>query len=331
MANLKEFFNKIANNNRIYTAEDIGNMTSKEFASNEKAINYQMENLGIPRQSDLTNNSDVVYVHAYTREDGTKVKAHYRSKQDGVVSDNRQNSENFTGVAANIEPTLKLEGGITYNDYPIDKNAGIRNYLDHNINSVNGLLNEKFLNLLINAGGYTSNQNDAVELWNMASDSTGIYNNDYIRKNGTLYNDVDSLSNEYEPYKAKIKDKIKSQFGDVNVPGVVLHENSNVSNAIAHSKELENFIRNNYVDLKSGKEISGSFRFNGFNNLHNAFGSVDVLSAKVRGNYVDVELLDTYDFNKNDKNPLVKMGRSAQETGKLNPYFTIVKCRYKLK
>ena len=331
MANLRNFINAITNDNRLYTAEDIGNMTSKEFASNEKAINYQMENLGIPRQSDLTNNSDVVYVHAYTREDGTKVKAHYRSKQDGVVSDNRQNSENFTGVAANIEPTLKLEGGITYNDYPIDKNAGIWNYLDHNINSVNGLLNEKFLNLLINAGGYTSNQNDAVELWNMASDSTGIYNNDYIRKNGTLYNDVDSLSNEYEPYKAKIKDKIKSQFGDVNVPGVVLHENSNVSNAIAHSKELENFIRNNYVDLKSGKEISGSFRFNGFNNLHNAFGSVDVLSAKVRGNYVDVELLDTYDFNKNDKNPLVKMGRSAQETGKLNPYFTIVKCRYKLK
>ena len=331
MANLRNFINAITNDNRLYTAEDIGNMTSKEFSLNEKAINYQMENLGIPRQSDLTNNSGVVYVHAYTREDGTKVKAHYRSKQDGVVSDNRQNSENFTGVAANIEPTLKLEGGITYNDYPIDKNAGIRNYLDHNINSVNGLLNEKFLNLLINAGGYTSNQNDAVELWNMASDSTGIYNNDYIRKNGTLYNDVDSLSNEYEPYKAKIKDKIKSQFGDVNVPGVVLHENSNVSNAIAHSKELEIFIRNNYVDLKSGKEISGSFRFNGFNNLHNAFGSVDVLSAKVQGNYVDVELLDTYDFNKNDKNPLVKMGRSAQETGKLNPYFTIVKCRYKLK
>ena len=179
--------------------------------------------------------------------------------------------------------------------------------------------------------GYPSNQNDAVALWNMASDSTGIYNNDYIRKNGTLYNDVDSLTSEYAPYKTKIKNKIKSQFGDVNVPGVVLHENSNVSNAIAHSEELGNFIRNNYADLKSGKEVSGSFRFNGFTNLHNAFGSVDVLSAKTRGNYVDVTLLDTYDFNKNDKNLFVKMGRRAQETGKLNPYFTIVKCRYKLK
>lgn len=179
--------------------------------------------------------------------------------------------------------------------------------------------------------GYPLTQNDAVKMWNMASDSTGIYNNDYIRRNGALYNDVDTLTSEFTPYKKIIKDKIKSQFGDVNVPGVVLHENSNVSNAIAHSEELGNFIRDNYADLKSGKEVSGSFRFNGFTNLHNAFGSVDVLSAKVRGNYVDVTLLDTYDFNKNDKNPFVKMGRSAQKTGKLNPYFTIVKCRYKLK
>ena len=329
--NLKNFFNTISNNNKIYTAEDIGKMSAEEFMTNEKAIDYQMENLGIPRESDLSGNPDVVYVHAYTRDDGTEVRAHYRSKPDGVGGNNYEHSGTSTGAAEDIEPTLKLDGGITYNNYPINKNAGIRNYFERNINSTDGLLNEKTLNLLINAGGYPLNQNDAVALWNMASDSTGIYNHDYIRKNGTLYNDVDSLTSEYAPYKTKIKNKIKSQFGDVNVPGVILHENSNVSNAIAHSEELENFIRNNYADLKSGKEVSGSFRFNGFTNLHNAFGSVDVLSAKVRGNYVDVTLLDTYDFNKNDSNLLVKMGRQAQETGKLNPYFTIVRCRYKMK
>ena len=329
--NLKNFFNTISNNNKIYTAEDIGKMSAEEFMTNEKAIDYQMENLGIPRESDLSGNPDVVYVHAYTRDDGTEVRAHYRSKPDGVGGNNYEHSGTSTGAAEDIEPTLKLDGGITYNNYPINKNAGIRNYFERNINSTDGLLNEKTLNLLINAGGYPLNQNDAVALWNMASDSTGIYNHDYIRKNGTLYNDVDSLTSEYAPYKTKIKNKIKSQFGDVNVPGVVLHENSNVSNVIAHSEELESFIRNNYADLKSGKEVSGSFRFNGFTNLHNAFGSVDVLSAKVRGNYVDVTLLDTYDFNKEDKNLFVKMGRRAQETGKLNPYFTIVRCRYKMR
>ena len=43
MANLKEFFNKISNNNRIYTREDIGNMSSDEFRTNEKAIDYQLQ------------------------------------------------------------------------------------------------------------------------------------------------------------------------------------------------------------------------------------------------------------------------------------------------
>ena len=331
MGSLRNFINVITNDNKIYTAEDIGSMTNKEFMANEKAIDYQMSNLGIPRESELTGNPDVVYVHGYTRDDGTEVKAHYRSKPDGAGGNNYEHSGTSTGASANIEQPTVLEGGITYNDYPINKNAGISNYLDHNINSVAGSFSEQMLNWGVNALGYPLNQNDAVALWNMSSNPTGIYNNDYIRKNGTLYNDVDSLTSEYTPYKTKIKNKMKSQFGDVNVPGVVLHENSNVSNVISHSEELESFIRNNYADLKSGKEVSGSFRFNGFTNLHNAFGSVDVLSAKTCGNYVDVTLLDTYDFNKNDKNLFVKMGRRAQETGKLNPYFTIVKCRYKLK
>lgn len=224
-----------------------------------------------------------------------------------------------------------LEGGITYNDYPISEKATIGDYFQYGANNTTGFLKQMGLNLGIRGMGKLLNQKDAVGLWNMASDSIGIYNNDYINKNGALYNDVDSLSDEFTPYKTKIKEKVTSQFGNVNVPGVVLHENSNVSNAIANSPEMGNFIRNNYRDLKSGKEVSGSFRFNGFSNLHNAFGSVDVLSAKVQGDYVNVTILDTYDFNKNDPNPLVKMGRSAQETGKLNPYFTIVKCRYKLK
>ena len=58
-------------------------MSGDEFMENEKAIDYQMANLGIPRESELTGNPDVVYVHAYTRDDGTEVRAHYRSKPDG--------------------------------------------------------------------------------------------------------------------------------------------------------------------------------------------------------------------------------------------------------
>ena len=38
---LKDFFNKISNSDRIYTAEDIGRMDSEEFIANEPAIDYQ--------------------------------------------------------------------------------------------------------------------------------------------------------------------------------------------------------------------------------------------------------------------------------------------------
>jgi len=44
-----------------------------------------------------------------------------------------------------------------------------------------------------------------------------------------------------------------------------------------------------------------------------------------------VKIPDTYDFNKDGGNPLVQMGYRIQEAGLLNPYITVVKCRYKLK
>ena len=103
MTNLRNFINAITNDSRIYTAEGIGEMTSKEFLANEKAIDYQIETLGIPRRGDLAGSSDVVYVHSYSRDDGTKVKAHYRSKPDGVGSNNYQMDGVKTGGASNVD------------------------------------------------------------------------------------------------------------------------------------------------------------------------------------------------------------------------------------
>lgn len=76
--------------------------------------------------------------------------------------------------------------------------------------------------------------------------------------------------------------------------------------------------------------MTGSLGFTSNNNLHNAFGKVDVLSAKLQGKYIEFILLDTYDFNPNETNPLVQMGYSVQKAGLLKPYFTIVKVKYKI-
>ena len=331
MASLRNFINAITNDNRVYTAEDIGVMTGKEFMENEKAIDYQMANLGIPRESELTGNPDVVYVHAYTRDDGTEVRAHYRSKPDEVGGNNYEHSGNSTGAAADIDPTLKLEGGITYNDYQLQPRTTIDDYSQVIEDSLIGAFNKNLLDVGINlVGGPILKQDDAANFWNIASPNLWKkQTEDYIKRNGKIYNNIKDIVNDFPQYTKQIKEKVKAQFNQDDVPGIVFHENSSVAQAISKSQELNNFIYKNANALKSGKNVTGSLGFTSDSNLHNAFGKVDILSAKLKGKYIDVILLDTYDFNPNDKKLLVEMGYSAQKAGLLKPYYTIVKCRYK--
>ena len=113
---LKNFYNTISNNNRIFTGGEIGKMSLEEFQKNEDAIMYQYENLGVPYERQLKNNSDVVFVHEYRREDGTIVKAHYRSKPDGIESNNLNIDpefiENFNEEIDNINNENENENSI---------------------------------------------------------------------------------------------------------------------------------------------------------------------------------------------------------------------------
>ena len=88
MPKFKNYYNAISGDERIFTREDIANMTNSEYKNNEKAINYQLTNIGVPTEKELKNSENVVYVKAYTKDDGTHVKAHYRSKPDKIITNN---------------------------------------------------------------------------------------------------------------------------------------------------------------------------------------------------------------------------------------------------
>ncbi|MBD5401288.1 hypothetical protein HDR58_00595 [bacterium] len=84
-----EFFgytNPLTGSNKIYTREDVGNMSPEEFASHEKEIDAQIKafNGTMPTNQDLQTEAiyggQVVYVNSYTRSDGTKVNGYYRSR-----------------------------------------------------------------------------------------------------------------------------------------------------------------------------------------------------------------------------------------------------------
>ncbi|MGN0018473.1 MAG: DUF6973 domain-containing protein [Candidatus Gastranaerophilaceae bacterium] len=84
LSRLFGYTNPLTGSNNIYTREEIGSMSSEEYAQNEKAIHAQLNKIGIPTNGDLQREAmtggGVVYVNSYTRSDGTKVKGYYRSR-----------------------------------------------------------------------------------------------------------------------------------------------------------------------------------------------------------------------------------------------------------
>ncbi|MBR2524926.1 hypothetical protein IKE67_00520 [bacterium] len=112
MTKFKNYFNAISGDERIFSREDIANMTNTEYKNNEKAINYQLTNIGVPTNKELMNSENVVYVKAYKKDDGTNVKAHYRSKPDNKLTNNLSYIANVpqenTAEKSNSEIRTKL-------------------------------------------------------------------------------------------------------------------------------------------------------------------------------------------------------------------------------
>ncbi len=79
----KSYKNPLSKDNRIYTREDIGGFSAKEYSQAEPEIMAQWGKIGIPTNGELErerlNNGGTVYVRGYTRSDGVQVKPHYRA------------------------------------------------------------------------------------------------------------------------------------------------------------------------------------------------------------------------------------------------------------
>ncbi len=76
------FINPQSGDDRIFTREDLRKMTRHEYEENESAIMAQLRSIGIPTNGELAEaeaRNGVIYVHAYTRDDGTEVRGYYRS------------------------------------------------------------------------------------------------------------------------------------------------------------------------------------------------------------------------------------------------------------
>jgi len=81
-------------------------MALGEVLKRKQELLSQYRVLGVPKEKELQGSDNVVHVEAYTRDDGTEVKAHWRSKPDGVASNNFSHG-NPTGGAIEVNENEK--------------------------------------------------------------------------------------------------------------------------------------------------------------------------------------------------------------------------------
>ena len=323
MANLRNFVNAITNDNRLYTAEDIGNMSADEFRANEKAIDYQLNNIGISRESELIGNPDVIYVRAYTRADGTKVKAHYRSKPDGIESDNYQNNGLVTESASNVN---NLNIG----------NSGIKNINTKNMKPADFSYLENTNLITKHLAKFNAEKNanrpDARELMNIAL--SGFENlPEHPEFNVCQPEAVDYVNNQLD---------IKDSKG-LSIPkgwhGVIYDKNSGFAKRLSNSPELRTQIISKY-DQKSKKFTTDQIGigFSEDKNLNYSIGHGTILNPQIDNGEFKGILFDKYDYKWLSKEELPnletrKLNNSAytiQTFKKLTNYYVIIPISFKI-
>ena len=107
----KNYKNSYTNDNRIYSKQEMLDMTVREIKDRAEEFIAQHRVLGLPDEKELAGSDNVVHVNAYTRGDGTEVKAHWRSKpgegslnnETTTLNNEDDNNGTSTGKTARIE------------------------------------------------------------------------------------------------------------------------------------------------------------------------------------------------------------------------------------
>jgi len=109
----KNYKNSYTNDNRIYSKDEMLDMTVRQIKDRAEEFIAQHRVLGLPDESELAGSDNVVHVESYTRSDGTEVKAHWRSKP-GEGSNNTNDAVNEESITKAISACGY--SGVTFED-----------------------------------------------------------------------------------------------------------------------------------------------------------------------------------------------------------------------
>lgn len=120
---------------------------------------------------------------------------------------------------------------------------------------------------------------------------------------------------ETGPIQDFVKEKIISQNMDPsNTPGIIHSYKSEMSQALAQSEEVRQYISKYRKALLQQQLIpTVSEKFDSTKNLYWGINRADIL----------LSYIDTYDFNKNDSSLLVNIAYSPQSANLITRYFNV--------
>ena len=106
---------------------------------------------------------------------------------------------------------------------------------------------------------------------------------------------------------------------------MIFKPHSDISQLLAQSEEIREFIKNNIDKLLNRDYVNSSDYFGSNKDLKYSLGHADILYAHINEyGYLELIIFDTYDFNKDDTHWLVRMAREVEDAGIIREYYTLI-------
>lgn len=288
--NFLNFFNPKNNSDKIYSREDINQMSPEEFAQTREALYHQMAEVGIPSESQLATSPDVIYVRAYTRDDGTKVRAHYRARRGRTYVE--QVSANDISPETQQYVGSPLLGYVSANMTEPDLQMNKYDPLHHPINTFHSAINVGL------------NQNypltkDTMDMFIHGVNNYTLNNGIKLHKPGDPDDRLKILSEDRRPPK--------------NCYGVEFTEDSEISKIISQSSKLKSAVEEYFSEKKIKPSLNKwSFMFSAERDLARSIHKADIIGCYKQDGYYKGYLYDLFDFEPDyyfeDKNNNLLLG-----------------------
>ena len=172
-----------------------------------------------------------------------------------------------------------------------------------------------------------SDLHDGAGFWHVSS-SPDTLGKEYLKnEDAKIVKTLNDL--ESQNLKDFVSKKLESQKMSQNIIGVTYDKNSSVAKAISNSQEFKTFISKNKIQLAKERSIKDNYLAFGYMsnlNLYLAINHSDIIDIHLdSNNTLHAKVIDTYDFNEGESNPIIAIPRVLQKNDIIIPHYSITK------